>query len=377
MNAQATNRPVLVVQADPRQAGGTAVVLYNLDADQIASLASHPQGDDLLRSMLRVTVGQPESPGDEDLPAIIGRHEVLQDGIRFVPHFPFERGVRYHASFDPRRLNCIGLSEMLTLDFSLPAEQNLARAEVTRVFPSADVLPENLLRLYVCFSSPMQRGRAEEQIALLGPEGRPVPNVLYRPPVELWDKGMKCLTVLLDPGRLKRRVGPNLLLGPPLEVGRQYTLRVGSGMLDLSGRPISEPFYKPFRVTAAVRENISLEQWEIVAPSAGTRLPLVIISPRPLDWALFSQSITIASADGRRIEGRVVLGPSETQWSFTPNLPWAAGGYRIRVGADLEDVCGNSIASPFDRVLRPPSDSIEDSAERSITFQLKGLARTG
>ena len=75
---------------------------------------------------------------------------------------------------------------------------------------------------------------------------------------------MRHLTILLDPGRLKRGVGPNRELGPPLKEGHEYTLAVGSGMVDLSGRPLRESFYKAFRVTEAVRERIAVEQWRIV-----------------------------------------------------------------------------------------------------------------
>jgi hypothetical protein len=62
--------------------------------------------------------------------------------------------------------------------------------------------------------------------------------VLYRAPVELWDRSMQHLTILVDPGRLKRGVGPNRELGPPLKVGDEYALVAGSGLVDLSGEPL-------------------------------------------------------------------------------------------------------------------------------------------
>ena len=98
---------------------------------------------------------------------------------------------------------------MLTLEFSLPREQNALATEVNHIFPSGGCLPENLLRFYVCFSNSMQRGRVRSKISLLGPDGEPAPDALYRAPVELWDRSMRRLTILLDPGRLKRGVGPN------------------------------------------------------------------------------------------------------------------------------------------------------------------------
>ena len=112
----------------------------------------------------------------------------------------------------------------------------------------------------------MQRGRALEEIALLGSEGQPVADALYRPPVELWDRTMLHLTVLLDPGRLKRWVGPNLELGPPLKAGQKYTLEIGSGMTDLYGRPLREPFRKDFALAIPNGSTSRLSRWDILPP---------------------------------------------------------------------------------------------------------------
>ena len=176
--------------------------------------------------------------------------------------------------------------------------------------------------------------------------------------------------VLLDPGRLKRGVGPNRELGPPLKVGQEYTLVVGSGMVDLSGRRLRKTFYKRFRVTEAVREHIAVDQWKIVPPATKSRQPLVLIFPCPLDWALLSHTIAVASAYEPSMDGEMAIDQCERRWSFTPALPWAAGSYHVRVASSLEDVCGNSVIAAFDRPLRPGSDLAYEVAYRSISFQL-------
>ena len=242
--------------------------------------------------------------------------------------------------------------------------------DVTHIFPSSDLLPENLLRFYVCFSNSMQRGRALEEISLLDSDGQPVADALYRPPVELWDRSMRHLTVLLDPGRLKRGVGPNRELGPPLKAGQMYTLAIGAGMLDLSGRPLHETFYKHFRVAEAVREHIAVEQWKIVPPATKSRQPLVLILPRPLDWALLAHTITITSTGEQSIDGRIAIDQDERRWSFTPTSSWAAGSYHVRVAPSLEDVCGNSVIAAFDRPLRTGSDLSHETTISSIAFDL-------
>lgn len=222
VSKQVADEPTLTIDSDPRQPGSDCVSVHNLHPYLITSLGKHPEAGRLLQSILRVRVIDAGMPGGEDIPDVFGRHQVLENGIRFIPHFPFDSGIRFRATFDPQPLGRPELSQALTLEFSLPKAMNAMRTEVKHVFPSSDSLPENLLRFYVCFFNPMRRGRAEEQIGLLGPDGWSAPDTLYRPPVKLWDKSMRHLTILLDPGRLKRGVGPNRELGPPLKPGQKY-----------------------------------------------------------------------------------------------------------------------------------------------------------
>ena len=370
VNTQVTGRPSLMVDSDPRHPASGGVGVYGLDLDFMGSLRRYRQAGGGLQSILKVTVVQMEASVGDTLPDVFGRYQILEDAVRFIPHFPFERGLSYRASFDPRRFGRPELSQVLTVEFSLPREGNALPTEVKRIFPSSDYLPENLLRFYVCFSNSMQRGRVETEISLLGADGEPVPDALYRAPVELWDRNTQCLTILLDPGRLKRGVGPNRELGPPLRVGEEYSLAVGSGIIDLSGRRLREAFYKRFWVTEAVRERIAVEQWQIVRPEAKSRRPLVIMFPRPLDWALLSQTVAVVSEDEQSIEGQIAIDQCERRWSFTPTLPWAEGHYQVRVAASLEDVCGNSIIGAFERPLRSGCNLAYQVANPSISFQL-------
>jgi hypothetical protein len=370
VSAWVSKQPALSIYSDPSRFGSRYIGVYNLDPDLLVALGKCARTSYLLQSMLRVRVVGAGTPPGEDLPDVFGRYQVLPGEIRFIPHFPFEPGVHYRASFDPRPLGRPELSEVVTLEFSLPREVRAAGTQVTQVFPSGGSLPENLLRFYVCFSNPMQRGRAEEQIRLLGPDGQPAPDVLYRPPVELWDKSMRHLTILLDPGRLKRGVGPNRELGPPLKAGQEYTLAIGSGMLDSSGRPLRQSIYKRFQVTEAVRERIAVEQWKILPPATKSLQPLVLMFPNPLDWALLWHTIDIASERGQSIDGRIAIDQGEKRWSLTPTSPWAAGSYYVRIASSIEDVCGNNLLEAFDRPLRPAGSLVSEAGNCSIPFHL-------
>jgi hypothetical protein len=370
MNSLATYRPTLRVNSDPSRHGPGSVSAC-LGPDLVAFLASYPQPGDLLKSIFRVTVAQARSPDGDSLPDVSGRYLLFQDEVQFIPHFPLEKDVKYCASFDPRPLGAPLTAEPLMLEFLIPTKQSSpAPTEITHIFPSSNLLPENLLRFYVYFSNSMQRGRALKEISLLDSDRQPVADALYRPPVELWDRTMRHLTVLLDPGRLKRWVGPNVELGPPLKMGQQYTLEIGSGMIDLYGRPLRERFRKHFLVGKAVREPISVEHWTILLPVTGSRQALVLMFTNPLDRALLLQTITIGSADGSVIGGQVVVDQCERRWSFTPSSPWLEGEYHIRVECSLEDVCGNSITGAFDRPLRKGANLVADRNGSSLTFQL-------
>lgn len=368
VNTQLTNRPTLTVDSDLRDSCLVGVTVFGLDPNLMVVFDRRAHG--LLQSLLRVSVVRTGAPIRDDLPDIFGRYQVLEGGLRFIPHFPFERGLSYRAIFDPRPLGRPELSEVLTHEFSLSKVPSGLPTEVQHIFPSNECLPENLLRFYVSFSNSMQRGRVEAEIALLGSDGEPAPDTLYRAPVELWDRSMRYLTILIDPGRLKREVGPNRELGPPLRAGQVYTLAVGAGMLDLDGRQLRKTFHKRFHVTGAVRENLAVEQWKIVPPVTNSCQPLALMFPRPLDWALLSHTITITSKDEHSIDGQIVIDQGERRWSLTPTSPWAAGSYQVRVAASLEDVCGNSVIAAFERPLRSGSDLSPEVAVRSLAFHL-------
>jgi len=321
-----------------------------------------------LASLLRVKVAKAAALDDNDLPNVSGEYQILEDGIGFVPHFPFEPGVRFQATLDLRAWGQTGVTEVLELEFSLPRETGAGDTVVSEVFPSNTVLPENLLRFYIRFARPMRRGGAENNIALLGPDGAPAPDALYRAPVELWNSSMTRLTVLLDPGRLKRGVGPNRTLGPPLRVGQRYTLGIASGMIDMCGRPLCEGFSKHFRVSDAVREPIAVEKWKIRPPAKGSYAPLELTFPAPLDWAGLWRGISVATDGGRPVSGRIEVDRGETRWRFIPDAVWRGETYSVRVSPGLEDVCGNTPYAPFDGPIRSASHVALAKAVRSIPF---------
>jgi len=358
------NEPTLAIESNLGSAG-LCLRARKLSPELVASLRGRGE------SVLRVKVAEAGVSDDDELPDISGDHEILGDGVRFTPHFPFECGILFRAILDLRAIGPLGLADVQSLEFSFSREIGALDTAVRRVFPSSNELPENLLRLYVCFSNPMQRGPARDNIEILGPDGRQASDVLYRAPVELWDKSMTCLTVLLDPGRLKTGVGPHRMLGPPLRAGQRYTLAVGAGMIDVYGRPLREGFNKSFCVSQAIRQPIAIEKWKILPPALESHEPLELTFPRPLDWAQLWHGIAVVSKTGQPISGRIDIDLGETRWRFTPDAPWQAGPHSVSVAPGLEDLCGNTPYGAFDGPFRSPGEVADEASVRSIPFVAK------
>ena len=136
--------------------------------------------------------------------------------------------------------------------------------------------------MYVHFSAPMSVGEAYQHVRLRNASGDVVPDAILEVLEELWDPERRRLTLLFDPGRIKRDLEPNLTLGLPLRDGESYVLEIDEGWRDGSGRPLAEGFSKTFSVEAVDRASPDTDTWVVRAPAAGSRDPLAIVFPEPL-----------------------------------------------------------------------------------------------
>jgi hypothetical protein len=267
--------------------------------------------------------------GDGDVPPVLGAFSAGNGRLVFRPRFFLADEVR--AIFRG-------------VETRFPALRPAASpaAIVETVYPTVDRLPENLLKFYVVFSAPMQRGEAWQRLRLRQADGTPVELPFLEIDQELWDPANRRFTILFDPGRIKRGVLPLTEVGPALVAGRTYTLVVDAGWRDAAGAPLRTGLRKTFMVTEPERRPIEPLAWRVGAPPAGTREPLVVEFGRPLDAALALRLIT---AD---VAGQARLAAGETRWEFVPALPWAAGDHRLQIDVTLEDLAGNRVGRPFD-----------------------------
>jgi hypothetical protein len=217
------------------------------------------------------------------------------------------------------------------------------QTSVARVYPTAEELPANQLKLYLEFSGPMSRGEAANWVRLFESDGAPVELPFVEIDQELWDREQKRLTLLFDPGRIKRGVLPQRELGGALEPGKEYELVIGKGWPDAKGQPLTVEYRKKFRAVEADRTPIDPRTWTILPPAPGTRDPLVVKFGEPLDAAVMLRRITVPG-----IRGEALARNRETEWHFRPDEPWAAGEYKIVADKVLEDLAGNKIGRPFD-----------------------------
>jgi hypothetical protein len=241
-----------------------------------------------------------------------------------------------------------------------------------QIYPTADRLPANLLRVYLVFDRPMSAGESRAHLKLIDDTNRPVEGAFLELEEELWDATGKRLTVLFDPGRIKRGLRANLESGAPLVEGRRYTLVVDAGWRDGTGQPLGAAWSKAFEVVAPDRASPTVKEWTIESPAAGTRQPLVLRFPEILDRALLASTITVFDQSGSQIRGTIDAGADERTWTLTPDREWRDGEYELRVSSELEDVAGNSLRRIFDADMdRPVSvhDAIPAIVTRSFTVR--------
>ncbi len=300
-----------------REAGGAVVVRGASSSDWT--------------KVLRVSVGSRENP------ALLGAFEALSDGVRFRPRFAVDGALDLVVVYDGK------VQRVLRGEATVSAPTT----RVAAIYPSGALVPANLLKFYLVFDAPMARGEVWEHLRLLDESGKSVELPFLEIDQELWDPEMKRLTLLFDPGRIKRGVLPREQVGSSLEAGKSYTLAVNKGWKDASGRPLVADFRHEFRVGEEERRGIDVKDWDVVAKGAEIRIRF----GRPMEHALALRLITVDAAGEARLEER------ESVWVYRARE--ARAEYVITVDHRLEDLAGNRPGRPFDvdvfeRVTKKP-----------------------
>jgi len=335
---------------DPADTNKIAVEVIGLSAATIQELQPSEWNPAQWQEVLAVYAGQGDVIADIGLPPMLGAYRVASRVLRFEPQFPLEPGVSYRAIFHPARLPRDGGKggDPIMAVFKAPARQSNRTTVVTHVYPSSDLLPENLLKFYVHFSAPMSRGHIYDYLHLRDDAGKEVEIPFLEIDEELWNPAMTRLTLFIDPGRIKRGVQPLEEVGPALQAGKRYTLVIDQAWKDGAGSPLKEAFQKPFKVGPPDRDPPDPARWHVQLPKSETRIPLTIEFSEPMDRALAERVIRVTNDSGEVVEGKAGLEDQERRWNFVPNAAWHTGHYQIRVQTTIEDLAGNNIGKPFD-----------------------------
>jgi hypothetical protein len=285
---------------------------------------------------------------DDTAPSMLGDYSVAGGALRFTPAFPLDPGRPYRVRFDPARLpGATGPAAPIVATIGQPARDATPSTVVTRVYPTADVVPENLLRMYIEFSEPMGRPSGIEHMKLFDESGREIPGAFLPLDYEFWSPDHTRFTAFFDPGRVKGGILPNQQMGRALRTGRSVTLVIGHEWRDQYGRPLKEDFRRVLRVGPAEDQPLDTASWRIQPPAAGGRDSLLVSFPKPLDHALLMRALGVRREDAA-VEGDVIIDQAETRWAFTPKQPWRAGTYQLLALDTLEDVAGNQIGRAFE-----------------------------
>jgi hypothetical protein len=194
----------------------------------------------------------------------------------------------------------------------------------------------------------MSRGEAWQHIHLVDADtNQRVEIPFLELEQELWDQNNQRLTVLFDPGRIKRGLVPTTTIGPAVVEGKHYKLIIAREWHDARGVNLVERFEKSFRGGPSDRVPPEPRNWRVTSPKAGTTDPLAIAFPKPMDYVLLQRMIGIFDQHGE-IAGKIEVVRNEKEWRFTPREPWKPGDYRITADHTLEDISGNHLDRPFD-----------------------------
>jgi hypothetical protein len=339
------------------------VEVVGLDSSELSGLRARALSRDEWAAVFRLAVA-------DDQPAMLGDYAVTGDGVTFTPRFPLDAGREYVVTFRAAAIPGIAADDRrgISARVSLPAVVREPTTVVAHVYPSAGIVPENQLRLYIHFSAPMGRKGGLDYITLVDEEGHAVDDPFLPLDAEFWNGDRTRYTVFFDPGRQKRGILPNQQMGRSLEPGKRYALVVSREWRDGSGLPLREDFRRSFQVGPADERPIDVARWRLSAPSADSLDPLVANFPEPLDHGLLLRALGVTGADGRFIDGDVRVDQGETRWAFTPRAPWRAGAYNVTALAMLEDLAGNRVGRAFEVDRFDRADRAEEVERTSLPF---------
>lgn len=220
--------------------------------------------------------------------------------------------------------------------------------DIVTVHPSTDEVPANLLRIYVEFSRPMERGHVREAVTVIDHAGELIDGALLAIGREFWSSDMRRLTLIFDPGRIKTGLLPNLTNGVPLGTARSITLAIGTSMRDGDGSPIAMPFQRTYLIGPDDRAGPDPAAWTLYWDPSNRPAILRVEFDGSIDAMIARRTLRLETADGAPVPTQLELAPDAGSAMFTPVSSWPIGELRLAIHPTLEDPAGNRIGTSFD-----------------------------
>lgn len=294
--------------------------------------------------------------------AVLGSFTKEGEHTIFKPIIPFTKGLSYELRHNHKTLTEFTIKEI---------EENVEKARILAIYPSRDTVPENLLKIYMIFSKPMQEVHAALDYIEVYNITKDEPTDIFLPlQNELWNQEHTELTLWLDPGRIKRDLIPNREKGQPLEQGNSYRISIDEQWQDAKGNYLEKAGKKEFYVSERDSKKPNVKNWKLQIPKKETVGTLVISFAEDMDAMLLQETLVIRSADNKQVAGNFKLARKEQELIFQPDLSWKAGDYQLVIDSKLEDLAGNNLNHLFDKDLLAIDKDL-DTEFKSLFFTLK------
>ncbi|MEL7005332.1 MAG: hypothetical protein AAFN93_21750 [Bacteroidota bacterium] len=299
---------------------------------------------------------------------IMGEWSFTKQEAKFTPALPLDATDTYYLKYNTKNKEQRWLTLATEVDGS---DLKTLTPEIVSVYPTTDNLPENLLRFYLEFSSPMLENEFQNFVEILDENGNQVQGPFLNSKSEYWNRDHTKLTLFFHPGRVKKGLKANQLYGRPLKAGHTYTLVVKPGWKSRQGVPSQTSFSKTFKVSPEKLTKVNPNNWEIYPPQQNSKEELIIDFGQPIDHINAQTFIVLLDNNNKEIEGRIALNREESIWEFTPHRPWKGKKLTIVIDKTLEDISGNNLISAFDtkNLIQTTANTKEKSHKIRVTLR--------
>lgn len=281
---------------------------------------------------------------------ILGKIKRTKDSLIFTPLVPFSKISKYTFVVDQDIYYC---------EPALPEDYTFLM--VDHVFPSKTHWPSNTLKFHIAFNKPVNTTNIYDHISVLDDQGNKLNRILLDLGQAITDAQQTLVTIWIEPGRQKRDLGPNIILGPPFEINKSYKLVIDSSLKDKSGVPMAKKRIKEIVIVEPDRIQPNPEKWNLKIPHRNSLEPLIIYPDEVLDYKSALSGINIINPS-KEVQGILSYNDEQSFITFHPDLPWKKGNYIVEINPDIEDLSGNSPRRLFDNDLNKitPEEVIKD-----------------